>query len=98
MTKSAEVSDITIRVPRGAVISGVVLDTNSQPLASATVRALRYAMENGERTLVSPHENVTTDDRGEYRIFGLAAGEYVIAAACERPRVATGIQRITEDE
>ncbi len=99
VTNSAQVSDITIRVPRGAVISGVVLDTNSQPLASATVRALRYVMENGERTLVSAHEQVTTDDRGEYRIFGLAAGDYVVAAAMRTPSlVATGIQRITEDE
>ena len=99
VTEGAEVSGITIKVPRGAVISGVVLDTNGQPLASATVRALRYAMENGERTLVSPHENVTTDDRGEYRIFGLAAGEYVIAASVRSPDgLTTGIQQITNDE
>ena len=99
VTEGADVSGITIKVPRGAVISGVVLDTNGQPLASATVRALRYAMENGERTLVSPHENVTTDDRGEYRLFGLAAGEYVVAASVRSPDgLTTGIQQITNDE
>jgi uncharacterized protein (DUF2141 family) len=95
----ATLAGITIKVPRGAVISGVVLDTNSQPLASATVRALRYAIENGERRLVSTHQNVTTDDRGEYRIFGLAAGEYVVAASVQAAEwVTAGIQRILNDD
>jgi uncharacterized protein (DUF2141 family) len=99
VTDGAEISHITIKVPRGAVISGTVLDPNSQPLASATVRALRYAMENGERTLVSTHELVTTDDRGEYRIFGLAAGEYILAASMRSTGVFTeGMQQITGDD
>ena len=99
VTDGAKVSDIAIRVPRGAVISGVVLDTNSQPLASATVRALRYAIENGERTLVSTHQSVTTDDRGEYRIYGLAAGEYFVVAGVRAvDGVTAGIQRVSNDD
>ena len=95
----SKVSDIIIKLPRGAVISGAVLDTNSQPLAAATVRALRYAVENGERTLVSTHQQVTTDDRGEYRVFGLAAGEYFVVAGMRRvDGVTTGIQRVTNDD
>jgi hypothetical protein len=41
----------------------------------------------------------TTDDRGEYRIFGLPAGEYVVGAAAHAPNTApTGLQVITDAE
>ena len=39
---------------------------------------------NGERRLVSAGES-TTDDQGTYRIFGLAAGDYVVGAAARGP-------------
>jgi uncharacterized protein (DUF2141 family) len=76
--------DLVLRMARGSVITGVVLDQNSQPSAAIPVRALRQAMVNGERKLVSAGES-TTDDRGTYRIFGLAAGDYVVGAAARGP-------------
>ena len=45
------------------------------------VNALRYAMQNGERRLVSTGISGTTDDRGVYRIWGLAPGDYLVGAA-----------------
>lgn len=76
--------DIVLRMARGSVITGVVLDQNSQPAATIPVRALRQSMANGERKLVSAGES-TTDDQGRYRIFGLAAGDYVVGAAARGP-------------
>jgi hypothetical protein len=71
--------ELVVRMPRGSVITGLVLDHNNQPSASTPVRAMRSAIVNGERRLVSSGES-TTDDRGTYRIFGLAAGDYIVSA------------------
>src|SRR5262249_39000170 len=67
--------DVVIRLARGAVITGILVDHNNQPAATAIVRALRYQMNAGERRLVEAGA-ATTDDRGAFRIFGLAAGAY----------------------
>jgi protocatechuate 3,4-dioxygenase beta subunit len=72
--------DVTIRLWRGAVISGTVLDHTGQPAAGTTVRAMRYTVQNGERRLTSGRASATTDDRGAYRLYGLAPGDYVVAA------------------
>jgi uncharacterized protein (DUF2141 family) len=71
--------DIVLRMPRGGVITGVLLDRNNQPAASQPVNALRQAIVNGERRFVSSGSSMT-DDRGAYRIYGLAPGDYLVSA------------------
>jgi hypothetical protein len=71
--------DIVIRMARGSVITGVVLDHTNQPAAGSPVRALRFAIVNGERRLLSA-STASADDRGVYRIVGLAAGDYLVGA------------------
>jgi hypothetical protein len=61
------------------VITGRIQDEENEPLARATVRVLRFQYQRGERRLV-PAGSDQTDDRGEYRVFGLPPGEYVVAA------------------
>jgi uncharacterized protein (DUF2141 family) len=73
--------DIVLRMPRGAVVSGTVTDFTGEPAANAGVEAMRYATINGERRLVPAGSSATTDDRGAYRIYGLAPGDYVVQAA-----------------
>lgn len=81
--KNAEARTITIRIPRGGVITGTVTNAEGLPAAGVAVNALtfRYVAATGERRLL-PAGLATgpTDDRGVYRIFGLPAGEYVIGA------------------
>ena len=58
------------------------------------MRALRQAIVGGERKLVQAGD-ARTDDRGAYRIFGLAAGDYVVGAVGRAP---TGLElRLTSD-
>ena len=76
-----QIGDVTIRLPLGAAIAGTVTDERGQPGANVAVTVQQRRMQNGERTLVSvPSGNVTTDERGRYRIYGLPPGEYVVAA------------------
>jgi uncharacterized protein (DUF2141 family) len=73
----------TLRLLRGAVITGVVLDHTGSPPQGVTVRVMRYAyaFNTGEKRLVSAGATSWgPDDRGVYRVYGLAPGEYYLAA------------------
>ena len=75
------VTDVVIKLLRGAVIDGAVVDENGIPVSSAQVRAQLPVVTNGERRLVSPpapQQWATTDDRGRYRLYGLPPGDYVV--------------------
>ena len=76
------VAGLTIAIARGGVISGVVRDLVGQPLPGLPVRVLKFSYHalTGERTLGAPSSasTVVTDDRGEYRAFGLPPGGYVV--------------------
>jgi uncharacterized protein (DUF2141 family) len=56
-----------------------VVDENGDPSAGTQVRALRYIIRTGERTLQQAGVD-STDDRGMYRIYDLQPGEYIVNA------------------
>jgi hypothetical protein len=80
LTEGQAVTNIDLRLPRGGVITGRIRDEDGEPLARASVRVMRYRYQRGERRLVAV-EGDQTDDRGEYRLFGLPPGEYVVSAS-----------------
>jgi hypothetical protein len=67
--------ELDIRLARGAALSGRVVEPGGAPATGARVMA---------RWLEDPHPTTTfeaeTDERGEYRIGGLPAGTYLMAA------------------
>ncbi len=69
--------DIAIKLLPGAVITGVIRDGSGNPAPGVTVAAVD-ARSSGGTAL--PPVRVVTDDRGVYRIFGLAPGEYLVSA------------------
>jgi hypothetical protein len=64
----------------GLSLSGRILDEDGTPFAGAIVDALVPRRENGMETLVSMASG-ETNDRGEFRLFGLAPGQYYLTAA-----------------
>jgi protocatechuate 3,4-dioxygenase beta subunit len=92
---------ITLRLPRGAVIEGTILDHDGTPAPGVTVSVLREAFSSraGRRVLAAVAAvRRVTDDRGIYRFYGLLPGEYVVAAvpAPERlglPETPVGVAR-----
>jgi hypothetical protein len=66
-------------LPRGSVIAGHIFDEDGEPLARAGVTVWRYQYQGGERRLVAAGSD-QTDDRGQYRVYGLPPGEYVVSA------------------
>lgn len=72
-------TDIVFRLIQGGVITGRVVDEDSEPLAHAQAQALQFRYMQGRRRLV-PVGNASTDDRGEYRIFGIRPGQVYVRA------------------
>ena len=71
---------IALKMLRGAVITGTLQD-NGRPVAQVSVAASQVRVVNGVRTAVGYRGlSVSTDDRGIYRIWGLAPGDYVVSA------------------
>lgn len=71
--------EVQLQITRGGVITGTVLDEHAEAMPGTPVRALRYVMQSGQRTLQSAGSG-QTDDRGVYRIYGLQPGEYIVYA------------------
>lgn len=71
---------VRLELVRGGVITGNVTNSANEPVVGARVRAMMVRDANGELTrgnMLSFGER-TTDDRGVYRIYGLAAGSYIV--------------------
>jgi Carboxypeptidase regulatory-like domain len=75
-----QAADIDIRLPRGGVIAGRVTDEFGDPVPNASVTALRQQYSEGQRRLTPIGSSTQTNDIGEYRLFGLAPGSYVVSA------------------
>jgi len=74
------VREITVRLTAASTISGRVTSSNGIPLSGMDVHALRVAYDSsGSKTLVSDSGS-QTDDRGEYRLTGMAPGRYYVRA------------------
>jgi hypothetical protein len=80
-------SDVSILLVPAGVISGRVIDGFGELLPKANVRAFTVTREGGRDTL-KPAATDFSDHRGEFRLFWLPPGEYVVQA--EPPGSATG--------
>lgn len=96
LANGATITDVAIRLPMGAAISGTVYDERGQPSAGAFVGLQQRKMLNGERVLV-PAGFTAADDRGFYRAHSLVPGEYLVMALPQRP-VSAGARALTDQE
>ncbi len=73
--------NVTIELIKGGVITGAVKRANGDPVVSVTVRAYMIRDSKGQPSRYgSPVRTRQTDDRGIYRIYGLAPGTYIVSA------------------
>jgi hypothetical protein len=79
LTEGQALTTANVALPKGSVITGVVVDESGEPSPNTPVRAYRFTSQNGERTLQSAGQG-QTDDRGIYRIFQLQPGDYLVSA------------------
>lgn len=75
------IKDITLKMIRGAVIAGTLRDPSGRPAANAELILLVSRTDAGRRRLAPAiTQSGRTNSRGEYRIFGLTPGDYVVRA------------------
>ena len=79
VTPGQKVADISIPMVRGSTISGRVLDAAGRPATNQQVNALRLVYQQG-RPMLQTSASKTTDDHGDFRLFYLSPGEYILAA------------------
>jgi hypothetical protein len=77
--EGAVLQNIDFALPPGAVVTGRVVDETGEAVAHVSVSLGRRRYIDGARRLVA-ESGSSTDDRGEFRIFGVPPGDYVILA------------------
>ncbi len=88
LVENEKIENIDLELRRGGVITGRVTDVNKQPLIEEPIRLMRFD-RSGEPRPVREYmigavpDALYTDDRGEYRIYGLPEGRYLISVGRE---------------
>ena len=80
LTDGQLVDKADFSMPRGSAISGRLVDEFGDPIADAVVNAMRSAWSGGRRRLQSTGRTATTNDLGQFRIYGLSPGDYYVNA------------------
>jgi hypothetical protein len=91
-TQIFEKLDFTL--PRGGVITGHLVDEYGDPEPNVQVTAMRYSFVQGQKRLSSYCCGDTTNDLGEFRLYGLTPGPYYVSAT---PRPTPGLAPNSED-
>jgi Carboxypeptidase regulatory-like domain len=87
------VGKVVLKLEPEAVITGRVTGEDDEPLEGVSIQVLTYiSMNDGPQQLMPVDSGARTDEDGNYRIAGLPAGRYYVAArgADANRRVATG--------
>jgi len=79
-----QVTDISFRLSPASTISGRVLDSLGEPLPGVTVQALRSTYDATGRRSLQPVGSARTNDLGEYRLYWINPGRYVVSANAAR--------------
>jgi len=82
VAEGAVLERIDFAMALGGVVTGRVVDEMGEPVAQASVSLARRRYVDGERQLVGLNWT-STDDRGDFRIFGVPPGEYLMVAKFE---------------
>jgi hypothetical protein len=72
----------SLSMVQGATVGGTIRDEDGEPLANATVEIFQIIYPNGYPTIRAA-VTAKTNFRGEYRLFWMPAGEYVVGASRE---------------
>jgi protocatechuate 3,4-dioxygenase beta subunit len=72
-------TDLNIRLTPHGVIAGRVLDEESEPVPYANLQVFRQQYIQGRKQLMRMN-GASTNDLGEYRVFGLPPGRYYLSA------------------
>ncbi len=76
------IESIDMTLTRGGAIAGTIVDEFGEPMQDVAINALQMQVVNGRTRMVhaSVMGSTRTDDRGQYRLFGMKPGTYFVRA------------------
>jgi len=77
---NGQVLAIDFRLTRAGAITGKIVDEFGDPVTDAGVVAMRYQYIQGSRRLTPAGRGGSTNDAGEFRLYGLSPGQYFLSA------------------
>jgi hypothetical protein len=90
VTAAQDVTGLKYKLQPQAVITGRVVDEEGEVVQGAAVAVLRSQYAAGKRRWMQSMGQ-STNDLGEFRLFGLPAGRYLVAATPQRRAMSMGL-------
>lgn len=84
------VENVDFALVRGGVITGKVTDADGRPVVEERIEVSSPERSNAEAMMYQGFMSNGTDDRGIYRIYGLAPGKYRVSAGSSPARMYFG--------
>jgi protocatechuate 3,4-dioxygenase beta subunit len=78
------VERVDFALPRGSVVTGRIVDEFGEPVSDVEIAVQRSQIVLGQRRLVASGQ-ATTNDLGEFRLFGIPPGQYYLSATWRNP-------------
>jgi hypothetical protein len=76
------VRSVTLVMSRGGAVVGRIVDEFGDPVDQVLVHAVKHSYQpDGKRLAVAAGVSDLTDDRGEFRVYGLPPGDFIVAAS-----------------
>jgi hypothetical protein len=97
LSPGQRMTDLLFRMTPAGVITGRVYDEAGEPVVGVLVNVLRRVYREGQMSFEGG-ESDRSDDRGEYRIFNLLPGKYVVSATPMGGMTGFGVRRRGEAE
>src|SRR5207253_8522319 len=79
LANGQKLTQIVFKLTPQGVVTGHVVDQDGEPLVRVQLQVMTFAYQRGRRQLVGANFTMT-DDLGEFRLFNLKPGKYVISA------------------
>ena len=91
VAENDNLENVDITMTRGGVVTGKVTDEDGRPVIAESVTIFRLDQQGKriETDTFEPFGREETDDRGIYRIFGIEAGRYLVAAGSSPEEINT---------
>lgn len=80
LNRAQQLKEVNFRLTPHGVISGRIVDEDGDPVSAVFVQAQSYRYFAGKKQLMSTGGN-STNDLGEFRIYGLGPGKYYLSAS-----------------
>ena len=84
LERAQKMKDVNFRLTPHGVVAGRIVDEDGEPIPFVSVQLVRFQVRQGRQQLNMAGGSGTTNDLGEYRVFGVAPGKYYLRATGQR--------------